>query len=87
LGGGLGCWGCCGSGGYMGFTGILGVRSMLSDMYFVLSVRAWGCLLQGLGSFGYNFVGRRVVMLFVVLLLPILLVFYNTFESLLVTLG
>ena len=47
LEGGLGCWGCCGSGGCKEFSGVLGVSSLLSDIYFVLSVRACGCLLQG----------------------------------------
>jgi hypothetical protein len=48
LGGGFGC---CGVGGGKGFSCIMGVSSLLSDMYFVFSVRARGCLLQGFGQF------------------------------------
>ena len=51
LGGRLVCWGCCSGGGCRGFSGILGVSSLLSDMYFVLSVRACGCVLHGFGQF------------------------------------
>ena len=51
LGGGLGCSGCGGNGRRKGSSDILGVSSLLSDMYFVLSVRACGYLLQGVGQF------------------------------------
>lgn len=44
VGSGLGCCSCCGNGGCKGFSAIMGVSSLLSDMYFVLSVRACGCL-------------------------------------------
>ena len=50
-GNGLGCWGCCGSRGCKGFSCILGVSSLLSDIYFVLNVRACRCLLHGFGQF------------------------------------
>ena len=49
--GGLGCWDCCGRGGCRGFIGILGVKSLLSDMYCILSVRAWGWLSHVVGPF------------------------------------
>ena len=51
LRGGFGCWGCCGVDGVKRFSGIMGVSFMLFDMYFVFSVRARGCLLQGFGQF------------------------------------
>jgi hypothetical protein len=41
-----------------------------------------GVYYRGLDSFGHNFGGRKVVPLYVALLFPILLVFYNKFESL-----
>ena len=50
LGGGLFCWVCCIGGGCEGFSGILGV-SLLSVMYFGLSVRACECVLHGFIQF------------------------------------
>ena len=54
LKGGLGCSGCCGSVGCMGSSGVMGVSSLFSEMYRVLSVRACGCVLHGVGQFWFQ---------------------------------
>jgi hypothetical protein len=88
---------------YWGVNLVVGVVVVLVEVkgFMVLWVLVLCCLIcilfsvcglvgvyyMGLDSFGYNFGGRKVVPLNVVLLFPILLAFYNKFESLLVTLS
>jgi hypothetical protein len=87
LGGGLGCCACCG--GVIGrvLSCVLGVRSLLSDVYFVLSVRVYRCLLHGLGQFWLQLGWQNSCSAMCSAFFLVLLGFYSKFGSLLVTLG
>lgn len=49
--GAVGCCVSCGSNVCMGLSDMLGINSLLSNMYFVLSVRLCGWSLDWLGQF------------------------------------
>jgi hypothetical protein len=88
---------------YWGVDSVVGVVMVLMGVrgfpvFWVLVLCCLICILfsvcglldvyyRGLDNFGYNFGDKKVVPLYVVLLFPILLVYYNKFESLLVTLS